>query len=200
MTLPKAVLRNRNGREGEGLEGDEGGERVERQLPPEYSHLRKMVVQIGKFGHADDFSFEEHNQTSELCALDNTVPNCYCNVILLTLHLMPWARVYCLGSLMRSQFVLSDELGFLFHMMDRARGSCCQPRNFQRALHQSSEAHALKLVDAVDIEGNVQGTTTLPEIIGKFCLFLLELLNKEARDGQKEALRAEELRQAARDR
>eukprot|EP00966_Prymnesium_polylepis_P215116 4981996-Prymnesium_polylepis.1 len=41
-------------------------------------------------------------------------------------------------------------------------------------LHQSREATALKLVDAVDIEGNVQGSTSLPEIICKFCLFLLE--------------------------
>ena len=69
-------------------------------------------------------------------ALDNTVPNCYCNVALLMLYQLPWLRVHCLGSLMKSQFVLSDELGFLFAMMDRSRGAACQPRNFQRALHQ----------------------------------------------------------------
>mmetsp|Transcript_25096 Transcript_25096/g.62193 ORF Transcript_25096/g.62193 Transcript_25096/m.62193 type:complete len:718 (-) Transcript_25096:393-2546(-) len=97
---------------------------------------------------------------------------------------------------MRSQFVLSDELGFLFHMMDQSRGSCCQPRNFQRALHQSREATALKLVDAVDIEGNVQGATSLPDIICKFCLFLLEQLNKEARDAQKEAIREANAKEA----
>ena len=80
-----------------------------------------LQVPIGKFGLADDFSFAEHNETSTLCALDNTVPNCYCNVALIMLYLLPWLRVHCLSSLMRSQFILSDELGFLFHMMDCAQ-------------------------------------------------------------------------------
>ena len=65
-------------------------------------------------------------------------------------------------------------------MMDQSRGSCCQPRNFQRALKQSREATALKLVDAVDVEGNIAaGATSLTDIISKFCAFLLEQLSKE---------------------
>ena len=48
--------------------------------------------------------------------------------------------------------MLADELGFLFHMMKRSAGGCCQPRNLQRALMQSREASNLKLVDAVDLE------------------------------------------------
>ena len=107
-----------------------------RQLPAAFAALRRPKVPLGKFGLADDFSFSEHNQSEHLCALDNTVPNCYCNVALLMLYQLPWLRVHCLGSLMKSQFVLSDELGFLFAMMDRSRGAACQPRNFQRALHQ----------------------------------------------------------------
>lgn len=148
-----------------------------------------MVVPLGKFGLADDFSFGEHNATSALCALDNTVPNCYCNAALIMLHQLPWLRVHCLGSLASSQFLLSDELGFLFHMMDASRGAACQPRNFQRALTQSREASALKLVDAVDLEGNVAANTSLPEIICKFASFVLEQLSKEAREAAKEAAR-----------
>ena len=72
-------------------------------------------------------------------------------------------------------------------MMRLSRGGCTQPRNFQRALHQSREAGALKLVDAVDVEGNVQGSGSLPEIINKFFSFLLELLSKECREAIKGA-------------
>ena len=169
---------------------DDGDDELsERKLPSQFAKLRRVVVQLGKFGLAEEFSFAEHNATDQLSALDNTVPNCYCNAMLLILYSIPWLRAHCLSSLMRSQFVLSDELGFLFHMMDRSRGAACQPRNFQRALHQSREATALKLVDAVDLEGNVQGAEGLPAIICKFCAFLLEQLSKEAREAGKEAAR-----------
>ena len=158
----------------------------DRVLPAVYERLRRRKVPLGKFGVEEDFSFAEHNETAALPALDNSVPNAYCNVALLMLYLLPWLRVHCLSSLMRSQFVLSDELGFLYHMMDRSRGGACQPRNFQRALHQSREATALKLVDAVDLEGNVRGGDQLPIVFGKFVSFLLETLSKEAREGRKE--------------
>ena len=58
--------------------------------------------------------------------LDNSMPNAYCNVALVMLYQLPWVRVHCLASLMRSQFVLTDELGFLYHMMDRSRGAACR--------------------------------------------------------------------------
>ena len=158
-------------------------------LPPAFRRYKRLQVPIGKFGLAEDFSFEEHNHSARLCALDNTVPNNYCNPVLLLLHGLPWVRVHCLSSLSRSQFLLTDELGFLFHMMEKSGGGCCQPRNFQRALIQSREASALKLLDAVDIEGNRQGSATLPELICKFSAFLLEQLNKEARDTASELRR-----------
>ena len=40
------------------------------------------------------------------------MPNCYCNVVLVILYELPWTRAHCLSSLTRSQFSLSDELGF----------------------------------------------------------------------------------------
>ena len=154
---------------GAGLEEGEGeGERL--VVPEEYAPLRRVVVQLGRFGLAEDFSFEAHNMSTALTTLDNSVPNCYCNVMLLMLYELPWLRSHCLSSLTRAQFVLSDELGVLFTMMDRSRGAACQPRNFQRALHQSREATALKLVDAVDLEGNLASGPAaagegLPQII-----------------------------------
>ena len=166
---------------------DDPADEYERVLPPELFYLRRRKVPLGKFGVDEDFSFAEHNETQRLTALDNSVPNAYCNVALAMLHMLPWVRVHCLSSLMRSQFVLSDELGFLFHMMDKSRGGACQPRNFQRALHQSREATALKVVDAVDLEGNVKGNADgLPTVICKFVAFLLEQLSKEARDASRE--------------
>ena len=132
--------------------GDDAEDVCHIEIPRQYAHLRRMVVPLGKFGLADDFSFADHNLSTALTALDNTVPNCYCNVVLLMLYELPWIRAHCLSSLSRSQFALSDELGFLFSMMDRSAGAACQPRNFQRALKQSREATALKLVDAVDLE------------------------------------------------
>ena len=154
----------------------------------------------GKFGLAEDFSFSSHNESSTLCTLDNTTPNTYCNVALMMLYLLPWMRAHCLSSLMASQFVLRDELGFLYHMMERSRGGACQPRNFQRALKQSREATALKLVDAVDLEGNVADghPDGLPDIIGKFCAFLLEQLGKEGREAARHAAsREDDLRRRA---
>ena len=192
MRLP---LRERPRRAGYGAEGDYGLEEGEGEgerlvVPEAYAALKRVVVQLGKFGLAEDFSFEAHNMSTALTTLDNTVPNCYCNVVLLILYQLPWLRVHCLSSLTRSQFVLSDELGFLFSMMDRSRGGACQPRNFQRALHQSREATALKLVDAVDLHGNVkEGADGLPAVICKFTAFLLEHLNKEAREGARQAAR-----------
>ena len=164
-----------------------GEEDEERPIPERFSRFRRMKVQLGKFGLHEDFSFQSFNQSAVLATLDNTVPNAYCNSLLLVLYLLPWTRAHCLGALSESQFVLSDELGFLFHMMDRSSGSCCQPRNFQRAFHQSREATALKLVDAVDVEGNVAKEASLPDIICKFTAFVLEQLSKEAREAQREA-------------
>ena len=175
------VLPRRGGHRRHDEEEEEGG----REMPDRFARYRRLKIKLGKFGMHEDFCFTDFNQTDELATLDNTVPNAYCNPLLLVLYLLPWTRAYCLGALSQSQFVLSDELGFLFHMMDRSAGSCCQPRNFQRALVQSREASALKLVDAVDLEGNVHVGDSLPDIVAKFSAFLLEQLGKEAREAQK---------------
>ena len=72
--------------------------------PPEpWGRYRHVRVKLGKFGLHDDFSFEESNETHWLCALDNTVPNCYCNAALIALHQLPWVRVHCLSSLSPNQ-------------------------------------------------------------------------------------------------
>ena len=125
-----------------GDEEDRAAEEME--LPAEWSRYRRLKVELGQFGLADDFSFEEHNSTPHLCTLDATAAgDGYVNPLLLLLYLLPWTQSFCLGSLSASQFALSDELGFLFHMMRASAGSCCQPRNFHRALKQSREASAL---------------------------------------------------------
>ena len=60
----------------------------------------------------------------------------------------------------------------------------------ERALHQSREATALKLVDAVDLQGNVRDHSEgLPHVINQFCAFLLEQLSKESREATKEQQR-----------
>jgi hypothetical protein len=78
---------------------------MERVLPPKYEALRRRVVPLGKFGVDEDFRFDEHNATTALTALDNSMPNAYCNVVLLMLYMLPWLRVHCLNSLMRSQCI-----------------------------------------------------------------------------------------------
>eukprot|EP00965_Chrysotila_dentata_P068597 2266976-Pleurochrysis_carterae.AAC.1 len=186
LQLPVRITARGKGR-GDRADGeaDEEEEAFRIELPSEFSRFKRMHVQLGKFGLADDFSFEEHNSTSRLCTLDPSVPNCYVNPLLLMLALLPWVEAHCLSRLSRSQFSLADELGFLFHMMRRSAGSCCQPRNFQRALQQSREATALQLTDAVDVEGNMKAAgLTLCELMCKFCPFLLEQLNKEDRAAQ----------------
>jgi len=69
----------------------------------------------------------------------------------------------------------------------------CSPQracSAERALHQSREATALKLVDAVDLQGNVRDHSEgLPHVINQFCAFLLEQLSKESREATKEQQR-----------
>ena len=69
----------------------------------------------------------------------------------------------------------------------------CSPKRTcfaERALHQSREATALKLVDAVDLQGNVrEHSEGLPHVINQFCAFLLEQLSKESREAAKEQQR-----------
>merc|ERR1719424_811865 len=163
------------------------------ELPAEWSRYRRLKVELGQFGLADDFSFEEHNSTPHLCTLDATAAgDGYVNPLLLLLYLLPWTQSFCLGSLSASQFALSDELGFLFHMMRASAGSCCQPRNFHRALKQSREASALHLVDVVDVEGSLLSKAPLWSTICKFVPFLLEQLRREAREAKLAAARSRE--------
>jgi len=68
------------------------------------------------------------NQAPRLCTLDaSSAGDGYVNPMLLVLHLLPWAQAHCLASLSRSQFALSDEIGFLFHSMRQSMLSTINP-------------------------------------------------------------------------
>ena len=199
VALP-SVVANGSKKETDEFQDGVDEDALREEVSAEFQHYKHIPVQLGKFGVADDSLFEKHNTSNFLCTLDGTVNDGYVNPLLLSLFCLPWVQAHLMASLSRSQFILSDELGFLFYMMRRACGSCCQPRNFHRALHQSREASALKLVDVVDVEGNILSNDgQLPELIVKFTPFLLEQLAKEAREAESVAAReADELEIARR--
>ena len=70
----------------EGLDGLEADDEPELHASRRICFSRRQKVPLGKFGVDEDFTFEEHNVTSALTALDNSMPNGYCNVALVMLY------------------------------------------------------------------------------------------------------------------
>jgi len=109
------------------------------------SHYALQEIKLGKLG-IEDFAFSKYNSTP-FGGLENTIPNSYTNAWIHTMFFNWPLRTRVLNYLSAKEVSLTDELGFLFHMLLNSRGHCCQATNFLRAFSQLPEASRLELLD-----------------------------------------------------
>ena len=94
----------------------------------------KVNIKYSRFG-VEDFDFSFYNQT-EYGGLENHIRNEYCNSMLQVLFYIPNFRQLCKAHLCtpcQSPVCLTCELGFLFRMLEDAKGLNCQASNFLKA-------------------------------------------------------------------
>ena len=125
---------------------------------PEYT---RVILALPRYG-LQSLDLSAHNRTT-FTALDSLLPNSYANSLLLLLYFVPAVRSQLLSHLCVRENCLQCELGFLFHMMDEAKGGIAQPRNLLRALRQIPEASGLGLLDDMEWKGEAGKTKGVDE-------------------------------------
>lgn len=110
--------------------------RKELLISKEYARVTIKIPRLGLYA----FDFSSYNKTN-FTGLDNLLPNSYCNPVLQLLYFIPVLRNHFVYHLCERENCLSCELGFLFHMLDNAKGATAEPRNFLRALRTNAEGN-----------------------------------------------------------
>lgn len=88
-------------------------------MPKNYLHV--AIEQSKLAARFEEFDFSFYNKT-RFAGLENNLPNCYCNALLQVFFFIPALRYTSLSQCSDVEFCLVDELGFLFHMLQTARG------------------------------------------------------------------------------
>ncbi|SPO31075.1 related to PAN2 - component of Pab1p-stimulated poly(A) ribonuclease [Ustilago trichophora] len=118
------------------------------QMP---SYYRLKTIQYSRFG-VEDFDFDFYNKT-QYSGLETHIQNSYANSYLQALHYLPpfreTAKAHILQNCPRENCLLC-EAGFLFRMLEDAKGANCQASNFLRAFGNSHKAASLGLMDRED--------------------------------------------------
>eukprot|EP00123_Amoebidium_parasiticum_P015853 comp23175_c1_seq1/m.37544 comp23175_c1_seq1/g.37544 ORF comp23175_c1_seq1/g.37544 comp23175_c1_seq1/m.37544 type:complete len:1228 (-) comp23175_c1_seq1:377-4060(-) len=138
--------------------------------------FRRKEIKYSKLG-LEDFDFAKYNKT-KFGSLEPHVPNAYCNAVLQVLYFLAPFRAHVLSHLCEKEFCLSCELGFLFHMLDLAKGENCQASNFIRAFRTMPQASALGLL----LTGE-EKKANVPQLIQNFNRFLLQQVQQETAAG-----------------
>ena len=127
------------------------------QMP---SYYRLKTIQYSKFG-VEDFDFDFYNKTP-YSGLETHIQNSYANSYLQALHYLPpfreTAKAHILQNCPRENCLLC-EAGFLFRMLEDAKGANCQASNFLRAFGNSHKAASLGLMDREDSLTNVSSAS-----------------------------------------
>jgi hypothetical protein len=101
--------------------GEDQSETRWERIPKQY---RKAEIRLGRLG-IEGFDFHKYNQTG-FSGLENMIPNSWVNPWIHTMFFFKPLRTRVMNGLSSKDVSLSDELGFLFHMLAIARGECCQ--------------------------------------------------------------------------
>ena len=121
---------------------------IKGQMP---SYYRLKTIQYSRFG-VEDFDFDFYNKT-QYSGLETHIQNSYANSYLQALHYLPpfreTAKAHILQNCPRENCLLC-EAGFLFRMLEDAKGANCQASNFLRAFGNSHKAASLGLMDRDD--------------------------------------------------
>lgn len=135
------------------------------------SYYQVKTIQYSKFG-IEDFDFGYYNKTP-YSGLETHIQNSYANAYLQALHYIhPFrslAKAHIYDSCNREQCFLC-EAGFLFRMLEDAKGANCQATNFLRALGNSSRAASLGLMDKEDSPGADAAYSNLTQHLNRFVL------------------------------
>ncbi|QLL32863.1 hypothetical protein HG536_0D03850 [Torulaspora globosa] len=128
-TIPDDVLRYKPLKEGE--------------IPPAYG---KLQLSHGRYG-SDNFDFQAFNKTP-FSTLDTDGDNTYTNAVLQLYRFVPEVFNFVVGCLKNENFEsnsLLTELGYLYDMIDRSKGTVCRSTNFQSSLNSIEKAKELGL-------------------------------------------------------
>lgn len=154
---------------------------IEEETPagevPKY--YRKVEIKYSRFG-IEDFDFAYYNRT-RFSGLETDIINSYTNALLQALHYTEPVRAIAKAHICidcQKENCLLCEAGFLFRMLEDAKGTNCQATNFSRAFSATPQASALGLMD-----WNSDKTSTIPPpstLIQNFNRWLLSTFTTEA--------------------
>lgn len=154
------------------------------QMP---SYYRLKTIQYSRFG-VEDFDFDFYNKT-QYSGLETHIQNSYANSYLQALHYLPpfreTAKAHILQNCPRENCLLC-EAGFLFRMLEDAKGANCQASNFLRAFGNSHKAASLGLMDGEDsLAGGVgKNEVAYSQLAQTLNRFVLECTANEAQVAQ----------------
>nr|XP_018265891.1 PAB-dependent poly(A)-specific ribonuclease subunit PAN2 [Kwoniella dejecticola CBS 10117]OBR88049.1 PAB-dependent poly(A)-specific ribonuclease subunit PAN2 [Kwoniella dejecticola CBS 10117] len=139
-------------------------------------YYRKVEIKYSKFG-IEDFDFEYYNRTT-YSGLETDILNSYTNALLQAIHyILPIRKVatahICVDC--KKEHCLLCEAGFLFRMLEDAKGRNCQASNFSRAFSATPQASALGLMD-----DNDKSTAPYGSLIQNFNRWLLSTFSNES--------------------
>ncbi|KAI7871039.1 ubiquitin carboxyl-terminal hydrolase-domain-containing protein [Spinellus fusiger] len=140
-------------------------------------HYRRVEIQYSKFG-VDDFDFGYYNQTV-YSGLETHIRNSYCNSLLQVLYfIVPLRKIATshIGTSCPKENCLLCELGFLFRMLEDAKGQNCQATNFLRAFSTIPQAAALGLFEPETPDRCASYST----LMQNFTRFIMEQLHQES--------------------
>ncbi|WRT65143.1 uncharacterized protein IL334_002085 [Kwoniella shivajii] len=146
---------------------------IQGQIPKYY---RKVEIKYSKFG-IEDFDFEYYNRTS-YSGLETDILNSYTNALLQAIHYITPLRAVATAHICvdcKKEHCLLCEAGFLFRMLEDAKGRNCQASNFSRAFSATPQASALGLMD-----DNDKSTAPYGSLIQNFNRWLLSTFSTES--------------------
>ncbi|GAA5911786.1 hypothetical protein JCM6882_003353 [Rhodosporidiobolus microsporus] len=145
------------------------------QVPKYY---RKVEIKYSRFG-IEDFDFAFYNKTP-YSGLETHITNSYTNSLLQALHYLrpirTLAESHTFGACPKENCLLC-EAGFLFRMLEDAKGMNCQASNFSRAFGANPQVTALGLIDH---ENDAAKSVAYATLIQTFNRYLLEQLTSES--------------------
>ena len=146
-----------------------------RDMPSYYS---VQTIQYSKFG-IEDFDFGFYNKTP-FSGLETHIQNSYANAYLQALHYLTPLRTLAKSHIARDcerENCLLCEAGFLFKMLEDAKGANCQATNFLRAFGNLPRTTSLGLLDKDDSPSSDAAYANLAQNLNRY---MLETLIGEA--------------------
>lgn len=136
------------------------------------NYYRVKTIQYSKFG-VEDFDFGYFNKTP-YSGLETHIHNSYANAYLQALYYLSsfrsLAKAHIFDERCERDECLLCQAGFLFKMLEDARGANCQATNFLRAFGTSPRAASLGLMDKDDSPSADAAYSNLTQTLNRFLL------------------------------